>query len=42
MKLNFWQIVGVALLIVGLAWLIYNKTRGTADNRPSTTQPAQP
>ena len=28
MKLNFWQWLGIVLLVIGLAWLIYNKTKG--------------
>lgn len=28
MKLNFWQILGIVLLIAGLAWYVYNKNHG--------------
>ena len=39
MKLNFWQILGIVLLIAGLAWYIYNKNHGipNSTNVPTTT-----
>lgn len=36
MKLNFWQILGVALLIAGAAWWIWDKNR----NAPADKNPA--
>jgi hypothetical protein len=36
MKLNFWQILGIVLLIAGAAWFIYNKNHGIPN---STTVP---
>ena len=37
MKLNFWQILGIVLLIAGLAWYVYNKSHGIPN---STTVPS--
>jgi hypothetical protein len=39
MKLNFWQILGIVLLIAGLAWYIYNKNHGIPNSThvPTTT-----
>ena len=45
MKLNFWQILGIILLIAGLCWWIYNKnhatptTTGPVPSTPAATQP---
>jgi type VI protein secretion system component VasK len=38
MKLNFWQWIGVALLVVGVAVWIYehNKHAGTSATQPSS------
>ncbi|MDB5326715.1 MAG: hypothetical protein JWM57_2284 [Phycisphaerales bacterium] len=36
MKLNFWQIVGGLLLVLGLIGIIYREFGGSA---PATTQP---
>lgn len=44
MKLNFWQLIGVALLVGGAALLIYremNKTPAPVNNPPAATQPAK-
>ena len=45
MKLNFWQWLGVALLIGGGAWLVYQRTSGPSaspsGNPPAATQPAR-
>jgi hypothetical protein len=40
MKLNFWQLVGVGLLVVGAAWWIYNKqaTPAPSPSGPTTVQ----
>jgi hypothetical protein len=38
MKLNFWQMLGVVLLIVGLAWWAYDKSR---TRTPAATAPVQ-
>jgi hypothetical protein len=35
MKLNFWQWLGVVLLVVGLIWLLYARR-----DREATTTPA--
>ena len=32
MKLNFWQWLGIVLLVIGLVWLIYSKTKGTGSS----------
>ena len=46
MKLNFWQWLGVVLLVIGVALWIYQKTRPTSLppptnlNPPTATQPA--
>ena len=41
MKLNFWQWLGLILLIVGLALLIYKRTRPAAPADPApVVQPA--
>ena len=40
MKLNFWQMVGVGLLIVGIAVYIYTRSSSTAKGPTGTTQPA--
>jgi drug/metabolite transporter (DMT)-like permease len=39
MKLNFWQILGIVLLIAGVAWYVYNKNHGipNSTNVPATT-----
>ena len=36
MKLNFWQWLGLILLVIGLAWWTYDKTRPakTTDTAP--------
>jgi hypothetical protein len=41
MKLNFWQILGVILLIAGAAWWVYDKTHATPASKtvPIATQP---
>jgi hypothetical protein len=39
MKLNFWQWLGVALLILGVIWTIYHR-RKPATTRPSSLAPA--
>ena len=40
MKLNFWQLVGVGLLVVGVGLWIYNKQRAPVPNTsgPTTAQ----
>ena len=35
MKLNFWQWIGLVLLLIGVAMLIYKKTRSTGTD-PAT------
>lgn len=47
MKLNFWQIIGVVLLVVGLGVYAYTKlaSKSKSDGqppKPPTTQPTQP
>src|SRR5262245_29046615 len=39
MKLNFWQWLGVILLVVGVAVWIYERTRPAATPAPSTQSP---
>lgn len=44
MKLNFWQLIGVALLVGAAALLIYremNKPVSTDNGKPAATQPAK-
>ena len=43
MKLNFWKILGIVLLIAGLAWYVYNKNHGipNASDHPTTTTTAK-
>jgi len=41
MKLNFWQMIGVGLLIVGIVVFIYNRTSSNPKNATQTTQPAK-
>jgi hypothetical protein len=44
MKLNFWQLIGVALLVGGAALLIYremNKTPAPVNNPAATTRPSK-
>ena len=38
MKLNFWQWLGVILLLIGVAFWIYEKTRPTPTSRAPTSQ----
>ena len=38
MKLNFWQWIGLGLLLVGVAFWIYERTRPERSGTP-TTQP---
>ena len=41
MRLNFWQWLGVVLLVVGLAWLLYaRRDRGTPTTPPPADVPA--
>ena len=39
MKLNFWQWLAVALLVIGLAWWFYDSKhpKGTGATAPTTT-----
>ena len=32
-KLNFWQWLGVALLLIGVVWFIYNKSKGSGSTQ---------
>jgi len=41
MKLNFWQMIGVGLLIVGIAVYVYNHASSNPKNATQTTQPAK-
>ena len=42
-KLNFWQWIGLILLVLGLALLVYKKTRPAATNTGTapTVQPVR-
>jgi TM2 domain-containing membrane protein YozV len=40
MKINFWQILGIILLIGGAIWFVYNKNHGipnSTHDHPTTT-----
>jgi hypothetical protein len=39
MKLNFWQWLGVVLLVVGLVWLLYSRRDRGATTTPTTDVP---
>ena len=39
MKLNFWQILGVVLLIAGAAWYVYNRNHGIPNATSVPTAP---
>lgn len=36
MKLNFWQIIGLVLLVIGVAWYIWREMNERATTKPST------
>lgn len=38
MKLNFWQILGIIILIIGIV-LVFRKRTATTDTVPQTTTP---
>ena len=42
MKLNFWQWVGVVVIVVGLAGWMYNKSRPATSSDPGTAPVVQP
>ena len=42
MKLNFWQWLGVVLLIIGLALYVYKKTRPAGPTGTPTAPVVQP
>jgi drug/metabolite transporter (DMT)-like permease len=39
MKLNFWQWLGLILLVIGVAMYIYKKNRPAATNTSGTSAP---
>jgi len=43
MKFNFWQMIGVVLLVGGAGWLIYREMNKPAavTNPPAATSPAK-
>ena len=43
MKLNFWQWLGLILLVIGLAWWLYDKSRPAATDTGTApvVQPAR-
>jgi hypothetical protein len=41
LKFNFWQWLGVVLLIIGLAWFIYNKSKGSGTTRRTMAEPVR-
>ena len=42
MKLNFWQWIGLVLLVIGLAVLVYKKTRPARTDNAGTAPVVQP
>ena len=40
MKLNFWQWLAVALLVIGLAWWFYDSKHPKGTTPPTTVTPA--
>ena len=40
MKLNFWQWLGIVLLVVGLTWLILGRRDRDAQTTPTSDAPA--
>ena len=42
MKLNFWQIIGVVLLIVGCSWILYKQFKTPAPAPGPTTPTTHP
>jgi hypothetical protein len=44
MKVNFWQLLGVVLVLAGAAFWIYEKMQKdkAPDNKTPSTQPANP
>jgi hypothetical protein len=41
MKLNFWQWIGVVLILGVVVWIIYDRTKGTdAGTSQPSTKPA--
>jgi len=42
MKLNFWQWVGILLLVLGAGLYVYENSGATNDPVPSNTRPAHP
>ncbi|HEX8324585.1 MAG TPA: hypothetical protein VF595_11820 [Tepidisphaeraceae bacterium] len=40
MKINFWQVLGVILLLVGLIGLIYQRSAATPETTPPAPAPA--
>jgi hypothetical protein len=40
MKLNFWQVLGVILLIGGAGWMLYRENRPKANPAVPTNPPA--
>jgi drug/metabolite transporter (DMT)-like permease len=38
-KLNFWQWLGVVLFVIGVAWFIYNKSKGSGSTQRTTAEP---
>ena len=42
MKLNFWQWIGVIVIVAGLAGWIYQKSRPATPSDPATAPVVQP
>jgi hypothetical protein len=40
MKLNFWQWIGIALLVLGVIWLIMRETKEKAATKSTMAAPA--
>jgi hypothetical protein len=41
LKLNFWQWLGVVLLIIGVAWYVYNKSKGSGTTGRTMAEPVR-
>ena len=37
MKLNFWQILGIVIVVIGIVWMIVDRTKKRSTTQPSDT-----